>query len=74
MKYSVCDGNSYVYPNQDVNEDNLTKRELFAAMAMQGILSNKSTGLNEYSPWDIAQMAHRQADELIEELNNEVQS
>jgi hypothetical protein len=45
----------------------LTKRELFAAMAMQGYLSNPDQGYREDS--DMAKMSISAADALIEELN-----
>ena len=51
----------------------LTKRELFAAMAMQGIISSGEV-LITYSVEHIANMAATQADALIAELNEEVQS
>lgn len=44
----------------------LTKRELFAAMAMQGILSDPYQG---GSPETVATKAVAQADALIEALN-----
>lgn len=45
----------------------LTKRELFAAMAMQALNSHSQIGHN--APAKIAEMAVEQADLLIEELN-----
>lgn len=52
----------------------LTKRELFAAMAMQGVLSNGScVDENAYTNI-ITKDAVRIADALIEQLNKEVQS
>ena len=59
-------------------EAGLTKRELFAAMAMQGLLSD-----NDYSPYTLRNGAYintlgeesvKYADVLIAELNKEVQS
>ena len=56
----------------------LTKRELFAAMAMQGLLSD-----NDYSPYTLrngdyintlGEQCVKYADALIAELNKEVQS
>lgn len=44
----------------------LTKREFFAAMAMQGMLSEFSN-----SPLPLAERAVHQADALIQELNKE---
>jgi len=55
-------------PNADAfaseRSDGLTKREYFAAMAMQGLLAGDS-----YSTLDIAKLAVDQADRLINELN-----
>ena len=56
----------------------LTKREYFAGLAMQGILSNEGWGerLNQEGDSDnslrtqIAKGAVRMADELLKELNN----
>ena len=49
-----------------VAEAGLTKRELFAAMALQGMLANPAIDGNEK---DIALDAIEYADALIEELN-----
>lgn len=49
----------------------LTKRELFAAMAMQGMLSDSRRTSSIY---DVSNAAVRTADALIAELNKEVQS
>lgn len=54
----------------------MTKRELFAAMAAQGILANSlNTGrvqpVNETSTEKIAEEAVKCADALINELNKE---
>lgn len=48
----------------------LTKRELFAAMAMQGMMPLYTD--NRFSPRDIAEWAVIQTDLLIAELNKEV--
>ena len=48
----------------------LTKRELFAAMAMQGLLSSNMNGGWEEFSW----RSVKHADTLIAELNKEVQS
>ena len=60
-------GNDPVYPNYFFNpEFGLTKRELIAAMAMQGLLATPG----EYERAEtIAQWAVDQADALIERLN-----
>ncbi|MTJ56016.1 hypothetical protein FJR38_26880 [Anabaena sp. UHCC 0253] len=44
----------------------LTKREYFAAMALQGIMANA-----EFMHFEAAKMAVKKADELIEELNKQ---
>lgn len=70
----MTNGNDLVYPTNDCREGTLTKRELFAAMAMQGILSNGScVDENAYTNI-ITKDAVRMADALIEQLNKEVQS
>lgn len=47
----------------------LTKRELFAAMAMQGLLSGaEDIKVNEWHPEVLAQSSIRAADALIMEL------
>jgi hypothetical protein len=48
--------------------DGLTKRELFAAMAMQGLLSNHNVDLERD---DIAAHAVMRADDLLAELAKE---
>lgn len=47
----------------------LTKREYFAAMAMQGLLVGASVGCAGSEPEDIARDACKTADALIAELN-----
>jgi len=49
----------------DSNYDGLTKREYFAAMAMQGLLARASTGLSS----QYADLAVDCADALIQQLN-----
>ena len=48
-------------------EGGLTKREYFAALAMQALLSDSQ--LNGYTPQQYAEGAVEYADALIEELN-----
>lgn len=58
----------------DVYDGGLTKREYFAAMALQGILSGDitiNTQLNQSPKWS-AEYALQCADALIVELNKEV--
>lgn len=60
--------NDTAYPYTSNNlEEGLTKRELFAAMAMQGILANPDPDL--VSAPGIALIAVEEADSLIKELN-----
>lgn len=53
----------------DLNHDmpGLTKRELFAAMALQGLLANPDRDLMDYS--NFAANARQHADDLIDALN-----
>ena len=48
MADRITDGNATAFPQSDlspaVDPSGLTKRELFAAMAMQGMLSDESGG------------------------------
>lgn len=68
----MTDPNQYAFPidlSRVVNDKmslGLTKREYFAAMAMQGILSNAS-GLGEPEHW--VRFAVKYADALIKELS-----
>lgn len=55
---------------EDVYNRGLTKRELFAAMAMQGILANPEITKN-HKDLNIEQAAIKCADALINELNKE---
>ena len=71
------DGNSAAYPfaynyvKGMVFSDGLTKREWIAAMALQGLLSNK----NQEGYWgDFAERAVKATDALIAELSKEVAS
>ncbi|QIK61260.1 hypothetical protein G7050_16015 [Dysgonomonas sp. HDW5A] len=62
---------------EDVYNHGLTKREYFAAMAMNGMLANSysngsSQPLSELSYSQIAEFSVRQADALIIKLNKEV--
>lgn len=55
-------------------QSNLTKRELFAAMAMQGIIANSEMFRQAgSSPPNIAEHAVRCADALLAELAKEPQ-
>lgn len=52
----------------DTSKYSLSKRELFAAMAMQGMLSNSK--INTFQRTDIAHQSVMCADALIMKLNN----
>lgn len=67
---STVDGSGRVFPivqGAEIHTTGLTKRELFAAMAMQGILANPERigGKDQ----ELAQYSVMLADALIEELN-----
>lgn len=50
-------------------EKGLTKRELFAAMALQGLLANPARVGGSFS--EVSEVAVRQADVLLEALSDE---
>jgi len=59
------DTNLYeTFPDENVNKA-LTKREYFAAMAMQGLCA-----YNRMEPIDVIGVSVKMADLLIKELNN----
>ena len=62
-------GDDFAYPNQETQEwarsTGLTKRELFAAMAMQGLIGTDLSG----SAADLAVVSIQAADALIAELS-----
>ena len=62
----MTDGNDPVYPSTAAWSSALTKRELFAAMAMQGLST-----VVRLKTTDIARYAVETADALIAELNKE---
>jgi len=70
----MTNGNDKVYPTSDCSQDTLTKRELFAAMAMQGILENRAYYERSLGGKSVEGYAVHYADRLIAELNKEVQS
>jgi hypothetical protein len=49
----------------------LTKREYFAALAMQGLMAADADKVNRWSPRQIAQVSVDNAEALIDELNVE---
>lgn len=70
---STVDGSGRVFPIvqcKEIHTTGLTKRELFAAMAMQGILANPEI-TKEHKYLNIEQSAIKFADGLINELNKE---
>jgi hypothetical protein len=64
-------GNQPAYPQKkefiDVDETGLTKREYFAAMAMQGILANASWN-DGGNPKHVSESSVVFADELLKQL------
>lgn len=64
-------GNYSAYPFEHAHSyaQGLTKRELIAAMAMQGYCANSPIGSEDYV--DIAVFSREQADALIAELSKE---
>lgn len=56
----------FAFPSDDVTYQGLTKREYFAAMAMQGLVT-KSLSYNTIQ--DFAKMSVKAANALITELN-----
>lgn len=63
-------GNESAYPNKfgALTEQGLTKREVFAATALQGLLANPKLAETRN---DVIAMAVRAADELIIELEKD---
>jgi len=59
------------YGRPDKEQDGLTKREYFAAMAMQGMIANSA---NEETAERFAFAAVGMADALIEALNKKLES
>lgn len=66
---TTVDGSGRVFPivqgTEEIHTTGLTKRELFAAMAMQGLCADPEMGTVEKS----AALAVKCADALIEELS-----
>ena len=56
-------------PAYPFHSGGLTKRELFAAMAMQGICANPTSKIPAYGK-EIAQVAIEIADELLKQLES----
>lgn len=65
----TIDTNGNVYKSSNyISNEGLTKREYFAAMAMQGLLSNEKVYRDSNLP-SVSELSVRQADALINELN-----
>jgi len=58
------------HPNTHMPESGLTKREYFAAMALQGMLANGAYD-PMLEPWGLEEKAVECADILIDALNGE---
>lgn len=63
--------NDPVYPigNDPIASEGLSKREYFAALAMQGFLSNPGIDKTEYNEKNVAKAAVAMADYIIQKLN-----
>lgn len=68
MSYHITNPNDTAFPDQHLIGQGLTKREFFAAKAMQGLIHNREYFFNE-NIFFIAATAVKIADELIQELN-----
>jgi len=64
IKYEIPEG-------YRIDFTGLTKREYFAAMAMQGMHANPQIWSTSIEPETVPVMAVKQADALIKELNRE---
>jgi hypothetical protein len=63
----ACNGADLAFPMLENNETGLTKREYFAAKALQGLLANLYGGDMPWEGWPVE--AVRMTDMLISELN-----
>lgn len=61
-------GNRQAFPD-DFTQNGLSKREYFAAMALQGLITNGNFAYNDYS--DAARKAVTAADTLLTELSKQ---
>lgn len=61
------EANDSIHNSEQGAQDGLTKREYFAAMAMQGILASPNSNFD--TPNSIAGQSVRMADILIDRLN-----
>ncbi|MDP9954741.1 hypothetical protein J2X97_000378 [Epilithonimonas hungarica] len=80
--HPIVNEQGYPYMNSNFQEEHnnpppkmttqgLTKREYFAGVALQGILSNRwSMEFGNYNEKAKAEMAIKQADELLKQLEN----
>ena len=74
MSYHITNPNDTAFPDQHLIGQGLTKREFFAAMAMQGLISNwleiaEYTSSYAGKSFPLWTEAVRLADKLIQELN-----
>lgn len=74
MSYHVTNPNDTAFPDQHLIGQGLTKREFFAAMAMQGLISNwleiaEITSALKGESLPLCTEAVRLSDKLIKELN-----
>lgn len=69
----MTDGDSEAFPQPEgaMTVTGMTKREYFAALAMQGVLAGALASGQSLHPEDVAQRAVNRADKLIEVLNDE---
>lgn len=70
MSYHITNPNDTAFPDQHLIGQGLTKREYFAAMALQGLLSDRQHAIKMKHIYNaFTNKAVRLADELIQELN-----
>lgn len=62
------DNSSYPCDHPTRGGIGLTKRELFAAMAMQGLLGNSDPDISGWGNQEVAEVAVNQADALLDAL------
>lgn len=70
MSYHITNPNDTAFPDQHLIGQGLTKREFFAVMALQGLLSDRQHAIKMQYTYDaFTNRAVKLADELIKELN-----
>lgn len=65
----VTKRNEYGAPFESITEPGLTKRELIAAMALQGMLANSNQDITDLSHEEIAMCSVYISDALLSELD-----